>query len=173
MTITKTGLPGHTAGVTQAADGTMYYSEAATKNHFDEYTGKIDYELSPKQRLTLRSFTDYMTAPSSDTPGDMLSVINDLNWTYGLQEKMYYFNDVLTHTWMIDPTTVNTFSAFWNEQSAHNQAAVLDSSGKAMCLSRYIAVTELPGQCFMEGFTVSGDGDNIQGRVDLALAGSA
>jgi len=27
------------------------------QNHLDEYTGKIDYELSPKQRLTLRSFT--------------------------------------------------------------------------------------------------------------------
>lgn len=163
VTITETGLPGHTAGVTQAADGTMNYTEAATKNHFDEYTAKIDYELSPKQQLTLRSFTDYMTSPSSDTPGDMLSVINDLTFTYGLQQKMYYFNDVLTHTWTINPTTVNTFSVFWNEQSAHNQAAVLDSSGKDMCLSRYINVTEPSGQCYMEGFTVSGDGNNIQG----------
>jgi len=74
----------------------------------------------------------------------MLSVLNDQNWTSGLQEKMYYFNNVLTHTWTIDSTTVNTVSAFWNEQSAHNQAAVLDSSNKAMCLSRYITVTELP-----------------------------
>jgi len=163
VTITQTGLPGHSTSVTQAADGTMYYTEAAARNHLDEYTGKIDYELSPKQRLTLRSFTDYMTAPSSDTPGDMLSVLNDQNWTSGLQEKMYYFNNVLTHTWTIDSTTVNTVSAFWNEQSAHNQAAVLDSSNKAMCLSRYITVTELPGQCFMEGFTVTGDSNNIRG----------
>ncbi len=76
---------------------------------------------------------------------------------------MYYFNDVLTHTWTINPTTVNTVSVFWNEQSAHNQAAVLDSNNKAMCLSRYINVTELPGQCFMEGFTVTGESNNIQG----------
>jgi hypothetical protein len=163
VTITTTGLPGHTAGANQAADGTMFYAMAAARNHLDEYTGKVDYELSPSQRLTLRSFTDYMTAPTSDTPGDMLSVINDINWTYGLQEKMYYFNDVLTHTWTINPSTVNTVSVFWNEQSAHNGAAVLDSSSKAMCLSRYINVNELPGQCYMEGFTVTDDANNIRG----------
>ncbi|MGA2808580.1 MAG: carboxypeptidase-like regulatory domain-containing protein, partial [Terracidiphilus sp.] len=156
VAITTTGLPGHAAGVTQAANGAMYYTEAAVKNNFDEYTGKIDYELSPTQRLTLRSFTDHMTAPSGDTPGDMLSVINDTgNWSYNFQERMDYFNDVLTHNWIINPTTVNAISVFWNEQSAHNQAAVLDSSNKAMCLSRYINVDELPGQCYMEGFTVS------------------
>jgi len=163
VAITTTGLPGHTAGVTQAANGEMFYTEAAAKNEFDEYTAKLDYDLSPSQRLSLRSYTNRMTAPSSDTPGDMLSVINDQNWTYGLQERMYYFNDVLTHTWTINPTMVNTFSAFWNEQSAHNSAAVLDSNDKAMCLSRYINVTELPGQCYMEGFTVTGDSNNIRG----------
>ncbi len=160
-TIATTGLPGHTAGVTQAANGAMHYMEAPVRNTFDEYTVKLDYDLSPSQRLTLRSFTDEMTAPSGDTPGDMLSVINDVgNWTYNFAERMYYFNDVLTHTWTINPTTVNTLSVFWNEQSAHNQAAVLDSNNKAMCLSRYINVNELPGQCYMEGFTVSNGGFN-------------
>jgi hypothetical protein len=163
VTITQTGLPGHSSSATQSANGTMYYTEAAAKNHLDEYTGRVDYSLSPTQQLSLRSFTDYMTAPSSDTPGDMLSVINDQNWTYGLGEKMYYFNDVLTHTWTVNPTMVNSISAFWNEQSAHNQAAVLDSNNQAMCLSRYISVSELPGECYMEGFTVTGDSNNIRG----------
>lgn len=163
VAITTTGLPGHTAGVTQGPDGEMSYTEAAARNNLNEYTAKLDYDLSPTQRLTLRSFTDEITAPSSDTPGDMLSVINDVNWTYGLQEKMYYFNDLLSHTWTINPTTVNTISAFWNEQTAHNEAAVLDSNNQAMCLSRYIDVTELPGQCYMEGFTVTGDSNNIRG----------
>ncbi|MFY9855338.1 MAG: hypothetical protein WAK26_15815, partial [Terracidiphilus sp.] len=155
VTIATTGLPGHTAGVTQGADGSMYYTEAATKNNFNEYTAKFDYDLSPSQRLSLRSYTNLMTAPSGDTPGNMLSVINNQNWTYALQERMDYFNDVLTHTWTISPSAVNTISVFWNEQSAHNQAATLDSNGKAMCLSRYIDVSELPGSCFMEGFTAS------------------
>ena len=39
---------------------------------------------------------------------------------------------------------------------AHNSAAVKDSSGQNMCWSRYITVNELPGQCYMEGFSVSG-----------------
>jgi hypothetical protein len=155
VTIATTGLPGHSTGVTQGANGAMYYTQAAIKNTFDEYTAKLDYDLSPTQRLSLRSYTNLMTQPSGDTPGNMLSVINNQTWTYGLQERMDYFNDVLTHTWTINPNTVNTISVFWNEQSAHNQAAVLDSNNKAMCLSRYINVDEIPGSCFMEGFTAS------------------
>lgn len=160
VTITKTGLP---RSSTQAADGEMSYVMAATKNNLDEYTAKLDYTLSPTQTLSLRSFTDHMTAPSSDTPGNMLSVINDVNWTYGLEQRMYYFNDVLTHNWTIDASTVNTLSLFWNQQSAHNKAAVLDSSNQPMCLSRYITVSEPSGECYMEGFTVTGDSNNIRG----------
>jgi hypothetical protein len=163
VAITNGGLPGHGTGGTQAANGAMLYTEAAAKNNLDEYTGKLDYRLSPSQTISLRSFTDHMTAPSSDTPGDMLSVINNQNWTYGLQERMFYFNDALTHTWTINATTVNAFSVFWNEQSAHNQAAVLDSNNKPMCLSNYIAVNELSGQCYMEGFTVKGGAGGFQG----------
>ena len=47
---------------------------------------------------------------------------------------------------------------------------MLDSNGKAMCLSRYINVSELPGQCFMEGFTVE---QRLPGRLDRTVAGSA
>jgi hypothetical protein len=155
VTIATTGLPGHTTGVTQGANGAMYYTEAALKDTFNEYTAKLDYDISPSQRLSLRSYTNLLTQPSGDTPGNMLSVINNQNWTYALQERMDYFNDVLTHTWTINPTTVNTVYVMWNEMSAHNQAAVLDSSGHAMCLSRYINVNELPGSCFMEGFSAS------------------
>jgi hypothetical protein len=158
VAITTTGLPGHSSGVTQSANGGMNYTQAAIKNSLDEVTAKLDYDLSKSQRISLRSFTDHMTEPSGDTPGNMLSVINNKSWTYGLQERMFYFNNVLSHTWTINPTSVNTVSAFWNEQSAHNQAAVLDSGGKAMCLSRYINVNELPGSCFMEGFTVTNGG---------------
>lgn len=160
VTITKTGLPSSTS---QAADGAMGYVMAPIHNHFDEYTAKLDYNLSPSQTLSLRSFTDYMSAPSSDTPGNMLSVINNVDWSYGLEEKMYYFNDVLTHNWTINPTTVNTISVFWNEQSAHNKAAVLDSSNKAMCFSRYIEVDEPANSCYMEGFSVMNAGNNLRG----------
>jgi hypothetical protein len=154
--IAQDGLSKLIGSSSQAASGHMLYETAPIRGNYDEYTAKLDYNLTPAQTLSLRSFTDIYSAPSGDTPGNILSVININNWTYGFQEKMYYFNDVLSHRWLINNTTANTFNVFWNQQSAHNQAAVLDGSGKPMCFSRYIKVNELSGQCFMEGFTVSG-----------------
>ena len=154
--ITTDGLPGRTAASGQTANGHMLYETAPIRGNYDEGTGRLDYTLSPSQRLSLRSFTDSYTEPSGDTPGNILSVIDINNWTYGFQERMEYYNDVLSHTWTINPNTVNSLSVFWNEQSAHNAAAVNSASGKPMCFSEYIKVNELPGQCYMEGFTVEG-----------------
>jgi hypothetical protein len=158
--IAKDGLP---TSSTQAANGEMYYTSAAVSQSFNEFTGKIDYDISPSQRLTLRSLTNTMTEPSGDTPGNILSVLNLANWSYDFQERMEYYNDVLEHTWTVNPTTVNTVAVFWNEQSAHNSAPTDDASGKPMCFSRYINVTELPGQCWMEGFGVSGGAGGFSG----------
>jgi hypothetical protein len=158
VAITNDGLPGHTSGVTQGSDGSMYYTAAAIRNSYDEGTGRLDYDLSKTQRLSLRSYTNNLIEPSGDTPGNILSVLNLSNWNYDFAERMEYYNDVLEHTWTISPTAVNTVAVFWSENSAHNSAAVLDNSGKPMCFSRYINVTELPGQCWMEGFSVGGNG---------------
>lgn len=161
--LAKDGLSKLIGGTNQSANGHILYETAPIRGNYDEYTGKLDYNISPRQAVTLRSFTDRYTEPSGDTPGNMLSVININNWTYGFQEKMYYFNDLLQHRWTVNNSTVNTFSVFWNEMSAHNQAAVNSASGKPMCLSNYINVKELDGQCFMEGFTVSGGAGGFNG----------
>ncbi|MGD0735369.1 MAG: carboxypeptidase regulatory-like domain-containing protein [Terracidiphilus sp.] len=165
--IANDGLPKKPQGLptatTQAADGEMYYTSAAVSQSFNEFTGRLDYDLSPTQRLTLRSFTNSMTEPSGDTPGNVLSVLNLANWSYDFQERIEYYNDVLEHTWTINPSTVNSVSVFWTEQSAHNSAPTDDSSGKPMCWSRYINVSELPGQCWMEGFGVSGGSGGFNG----------
>ncbi len=158
--IAKDGLPTST---TQGADGKMNYVAAAVKQNFDEGTGRLDYDINKSQRLTLRSLTNTMTEPSGDTPGNILSVLNLSNWSYDFQERMEYYNDVLEHTWTINPTTVNTVSVFWNEMSAHNSAPTDDKSGKPMCFSRYINVNELPNQCWMEGFAVSGGNGGFNG----------
>jgi hypothetical protein len=157
--MTKDGLPGQmqatttsTASLTsQDQIGGMYYNAAALKDNYDEYTGKLDYDLSKSQRLTLRSFIDKFIQPSGDVPGNVLSVLNLSNWNQGFGEQMYYYNEVLQHTWTVNSNTVNTASILWNEQSAHNSAAVVDHQNKAMCWSRYINVTEMPGSCYMEG----------------------
>ncbi len=122
---------------------------------FNEGTARFDFNISPNQRLTLRSFVDTLVQPSEDIPGNILSVLNPSPWSEVFGERMEFYNEVLSHTWTISPTTVNTVSVFWTQMSAHNASAVKDSSGQNMCWSRYINVNELPGQCYMEGFSVA------------------
>ncbi len=156
---TKDGLPGQMTSTATSAPsltsqnlvGQMYYNAAAIKNNIDEYTARLDYDLSKSQRLTLRSYIDHFTQPSGDVPGNVLSVLNLTNWVQGFGENMVYYNEMLQHTWTVSPNTVNTATILWTEQSAHNAAAVKDHNGKDMCWSRYINITELPGQCYMEG----------------------
>ena len=149
VTITTTGLP-----LGQQSNGALYYAGATIINSFNENTSKLDYNISDKQRLSLRSFINYLTQPSGDVNGNILSVLILSPWSYAFKEKMEYYNEVLTHTWTLNPTTINTFSLFWTQMSAHNAAATNDSSGKPMCWSRYIEINELG--CYFEGFNVNG-----------------
>lgn len=153
VTITKTALPPG-----QQPDGEVFYKGGPTVNSYNEGTARLDYDLSPNQRINVRSFVDTLTEPSGDVPGNILSVVTLTPYSQTFAETMEYFNEVLSHTWTISPTMVNTFSGFWSQMSAHNSAAVEDSSGQDVCWSRYINVTEEPGQCWIEGFTVGSGG---------------
>lgn len=155
VTIATTGLP-----LGQQPDGTVFYPGGATINSLNEYTGRVDYIISNSQRVTLRTFTDKLVEPSGDVAGNILSVLNLNPWSQTFAERMEFYNEALTHTWTVSPTAVNTVSVFWMQMQAHNSAAVKDSNGQNMCWSRYITVTELPGQCYMEGFSVSDGGFN-------------
>ncbi len=158
VTVTTTGLP--LGGDANGVPGGVFYPGAAVIQSFNEGTARFDFNISQTQRLTLRSFVDTLVQPSEDIPGNILSVLNPSPWSEVFGERMEFYNEVLSHTWTITPTTVNTVSAFWTQMSAHNAAAVKDSSGQNMCWSRYINVNELPGQCYMEGFSVGGGGFN-------------
>lgn len=151
VTIATTGLP-----LGQQPDGTVFYPGGSVINHLNEYTGRLDFNISNSQRVMFRNFIDTLIEPSGDVKGNILSVLNLQPWNQVLGERMEFYNEALTHTWTISPTSVNTVSLFWMQMSAHNAAAVKDSSGQNMCWSRYITITELPGQCYMEGFTVYG-----------------
>ena len=161
--VTNDGLPGHTSaasgtsapsGAGQNLIGQMFYASAGQRNNVDEYTSRVDYDLSKSQRLTVRSFVDEFVQPSGDIPGNVLSVLNLNNWSQTFGEKMWYFNEILQHTWTVNPTTVNTATVLWTQQSAHNGAAVVDHDGKKMCWSRYISITE--PVCYMEGANFGG-----------------
>jgi hypothetical protein len=144
--IAKTALPQG-----QAANGAVSYTTAPTINNFDEFTGRLDYTLSDRQRLMLRSFTDYFTEPQSATNGNILSVVN------GQKDEDY--NNVFGHTWTISPSAVNVASLFWTQMSGHTHAVSKDINGQDVCLHRYIDVVDAPytgGQCFISGFSVTG-----------------
>lgn len=151
VTLTKTALP-----VGGGSDGKINYSGAKTVNHYDEGTARLDYIFNEQHRLNLRSFVNYFSQPSGSVKGNILSVLNLNPWSMVMGEHMEYYNEVLNHTWAINPSSVNVVSLFWTQMSAHSSAAVQDSSGQNVCLSRYIDVTELPGQCYIEGLSVSG-----------------
>ena len=86
--------------------------------------GRVDYDLSKSQRLTVRSFVDKFVQPSGDTPGNVLSVLNLNTWNQTFGEKMWYFNEILQHTWTVNATTVNTATVLWTQQSSHNGTPV-------------------------------------------------
>jgi hypothetical protein len=140
----------------QLADGDMMYTYPTVHNTYDEGTLRADYNLSPSHALTLRSFTNYFSAPSTDRPGNMESAYNHQSWTGSFWQQMYYFNNLLQDTWTINPSTVNTVSVFMNQMSAHSAAQELGSNGKPLCFSNAgIGVNELPGSCFMGALRIN------------------
>jgi hypothetical protein len=154
VAVDKAALP-----LGQQPDGLTYYSSPAFINQFDEGTAKLDYDASSSQRISLRSFITSFIQPSGDVPGNLLAMNNNYNYDFAIQER--YYNETLGYTWTISPRTVNVLSAFWTELDANNGAQADTISGQPFCWSNYINVTELPGQCYVEGFSVGGDGFNV------------
>ena len=143
VTIAQTGLP---LGQNPAS-GQVNYVAGTTINRFNESTARLDYDLSPSQRFSLRTFENFFNQPSADTNGNMLSAV--------LYEPMDFYNEAFSHTWTLNPTTVNVFTGFWTQFDGRGYTAINDSNGKPMCLSRYIAVTDPAGQCYMDGLNVT------------------
>ena len=154
LAVDKAALP-----LGQQANGLTYYTSPAFINQLDEGTAKLDYDLTPNQRITLRSFINSFIQPSGDVPGNILAINNNYNYDIAIRER--YYNEALGYTWTINPKTVNSLSAFWTELDANNGSPVSQADGTPFCWSKYINVTELPGQCYVEGFSVGGDGFNV------------
>jgi hypothetical protein len=146
ITIAETALP---LGV--AANGSVSYTSAPTVNNYDEVTDRLDYTLSDKHRLMIRSYINYFVEPQSATNGNILSVVNG--------QRAEDYNAAFSHTWTINPSTVNVVSLFWTQIAGHTHAVSPDINGQPVCLHRYINVVDAPfagGQCFISGFSVSG-----------------
>jgi hypothetical protein len=130
------------------ASGLVYYTAPASVEKYDEGTGRLDYAPNERHRLTLRSFNQYYNKAELATPGNILAV------TPGKQGK--FFNEVVNHTWTINPSTVNALSLFWNQMHVYNAGTQLDANGSAFCLSKYINVSDPTGTCYSEGLNANG-----------------
>lgn len=151
--IAKTALPQG-----QQPNGFTRFNSPRFINNYDEGTARVDYDISPKQRVFVRSFVRSFVQPSGNIPGNILALNDNWNYDFGIRER--YYNETLGYTWTINPSTVNQFSGFWAEMDAANGSQVTTSTGKPFCWHNYINVSELPGSCYLEGFSVSGNGFN-------------
>ena len=144
VAIATTALP-----LGQGASGLVNFGGPANQQHFDEGTARLDFNVTPTQRLFVRSFLDYYQQIGGAVKGNIVgnAVVT------GKPGK--YLNDVIGHDWAINPTTVNNLTAFWTEEHVTDGGAGLDTSGNAVCLSRYINVNEPPGSCYLEGLSVT------------------
>jgi hypothetical protein len=155
----------HSGSDARSAEGQRRYDVRLSHHpqQLQEGTLKVDYNLSPSQTLTLRSYSNAFGAPSTDVAGNMESAYNHQSWTASFWQQMYYFNNLLQHTWTINPKTVNTISVFMTQMSAHSGAQELGSDGKPMCFSNNsgdsngvnIGVSEPSGSCYMGALRIN------------------
>jgi hypothetical protein len=147
----------------QRANGDAMYTYPNVYDNYEEGTLKLDYNLTHSQILTLRSYTNSFGSPSSDVPGNMESAYNHGSWTASFWQQMFYFNNLLQHTWTIDPKTVNTVSVFLNQDTAHSAAEEYGNDKSAMCFSNNsgdvngvnIGVNEPTGSCYMGALRIN------------------
>ena len=143
----------------QQANGLTYYDSPAFINQIDEGTAKLDIDLTQKQRVSVRSFITSFLQPSANVNGNLLALNNNYNYDVAIRER--YYNETVGDVWTINSKMVNSLSAFWSEYDAVSGSQANQADGTPFCWSKYINVTELPGQCFVEGFSVGGNGFNV------------
>jgi outer membrane receptor protein involved in Fe transport len=114
---------------------------------YNEYTARLDYNLSDTQRLFVRSFVNYYTQTPETTPGNILVGVAGTNGVF--------LSEVANHTWTINPTTLNTLALGFITYDLTTGTPVLDKSGNPICLSQFINVEDPPGACYLEDFNVN------------------
>ncbi len=129
-------------GITPAS-GQVTYAGPSQTSTFREFTGRLDYDLKPNQRLTVRNFLEFVNQPQAGINGNVLA--NVLGYTG------HFYNELITHTWTISPTSVNVLSGGYLQNDFFSAAQVNNKNGTAECLKQFIAVSDPPGTCYPEG----------------------
>ena len=121
---------------------------------FNEVTARLDYTLNDKHRLFVRSFQNNYNQQGETIPNNILAGV--------LGSNGVYLNEVINHTWTINASTLNTLAVGYVSYDFHTGTPVKDSSGKPICLSRFINVADPPNACYLEDFNVIASGTASQ-----------
>jgi Carboxypeptidase regulatory-like domain len=133
----------------------LFYSTGRQITNYNEFTGRLDYELSPAQRVFARSYVNYYFLAASGVPGNIPTASSPN------PEKDY--NVAFGHTWIINPKLVNAVTLSNTQMAFKINGQAIMSNGKPFCWSSFINVGDPPGSCSTEGFTIAGSDSNFNG----------
>ena len=138
-----------------ASTGLVNYGGTPTSSNYNEATGRLDYEINAAQRLTVRSFIDRFDQAAASIPGNILTD------TLGVRGRVY--NELVSHTWTLSPSSINILSGAWLENDTFSAAQVTNLAGQPVCLSQFIAVSDPAGGCYPQnGFSVTNGPSQVQ-----------
>jgi hypothetical protein len=147
LALATAALPVGTAGAS-VNPGYTEYAGSPSILSYNQGTARIDYKPNDKQQLFLRSFIEYFKQNGSSIPGNWIAVTPT--------HSGEFYNEAMGHTWTINDRTVNTVNAYYTQMDFLSAQQALDKAGNPVCLSKYIAVHEIPGHCYMMGSGASG-----------------
>ena len=136
-------------------DAHLYYSTAKQLTNFDEGTGRIDYTISPSQRVFARGYINYYNLGGSGVPGNIS--------TYSSPNPEEDYNLAIGHTWIINPKLVNVITLSNTQMDFRIGSQALMSNNKPFCWSQYISADDPSGPCSTEGFTIAGSDSYFYG----------
>jgi hypothetical protein len=111
----------------------------------DEATARLDYTISDKQRVFVRSFIQDFNMPVAAVNGNGLSASD--------AQSGQYYNEIVSHTWLPTTSLVNVLTAAWIRLAVDNGNVLYTNEGKPFCLSEYINIAT--AGCYMQGPTVN------------------
>lgn len=129
--------------------GLTNYVGPKVESLFHEGTGRADYDLTSRQRITARAFMLQYHKPGDGGSGNLLAASADVLGKYD--------SYLLTHAWTLTPNLVNALSGGFQYYYVNSTGGPLDTSGNPICLSRFIkTISEPTGVCSIEGLGGAG-----------------
>lgn len=131
--------------VSPSGTGAFYIPEPSTSDKYDEFTGRMDYDITPSNRLFARWYSNFYSVPGNGENGNLI--------TSFAGDQIHYIDAIVSDTWTINPSTINIANVYeMNEEQ--RQTPTMNT-----CLSQFAkGLVGLPGECDLQGLYVSGVG---------------